>query len=107
MKEGHSQSMDLHSPEALLPQPAAACRSLLQGGVRAGQRHWATGPALTGVIDQGRGSKVGLRLEAITKWCTVHPGSRLPGVNDQMTSYYAKSCTANRERFFGSAILHT
>jgi len=31
-----------------------------------GQRH-PVGPALTGLIDQGRGSKVGLRLEAMAK----------------------------------------
>eukprot|EP00964_Phaeocystis_antarctica_P131554 scaffold95463_cov60-Phaeocystis_antarctica.AAC.1 len=33
-----------------------------------------TGPALTGMIDQERDSKVGCGLEAVSRWCTlVHP----------------------------------
>ena len=45
------------------------------GGDRHDRIPNATGPALTGVIDQGRGSKVGCWCEAVTKWCTlVHPG---------------------------------
>ena len=30
-----------------------------------------SGPALTGVIDQGRGSEVGCRYEVITQWGTL------------------------------------
>ena len=34
-----------------------------------------SGPALTGVIDQGRGSKVGCWGTRVSEWCTlVHPG---------------------------------
>ncbi len=38
------------------------------GGDRHDRIPNATGPALTGVIDQGRGSKVGCWCEAVTKW---------------------------------------
>ena len=40
------------------------------------QNPWGTGtgPALTGMIDQERDSKVGCGLEAVSRWCTlVHP----------------------------------
>ena len=54
---------------------AAARSKCVAASLSSAARGSGTGPALTGVIDQGRGSKVGCWGTRVSEWCTlVHPG---------------------------------